>query len=332
MSLSGQLINICARRLKCKDGQGDIEFWNEISMLSTLKHRNIVSLVGFCEENDEKILVYEYLVHRSLDRHLSGPNLTWFQRLKICLGVAHGLSYIHYDVVHCDVNSSKIYLDKDWEPKISGFELSTKYPQSWRHRLLSSQSFDNRKMTPKYDVYCYGVLLFEVLYAVKPTKTQRQGVINPELREQMDRQSLTFLTNIIDKCLSEHPVQRPTMDQVVKELEDVFELQWKHENLEHSTAADKDHEGTSSGLLKWERPMIPLSEIKAATNNFDEAHFIAGGGFGLVYKGELNVFGLPISSSIEGELQKERTKTSVAIKCIKNRQDMASKKGFLTEA
>ncbi|XP_076895132.1 uncharacterized protein LOC143547637 [Bidens hawaiensis] len=77
--------------------------------------------------------------------------------------------------------------------------------------------------------------------------------------------------------------------------------------------------------------MIPLSEIKAATNGFDEAHFVAGGGFGLVYKGELNVLGIPISSSIEGELQKERTKRSVAIKCIKNRQDVASKQGFLTE-
>ncbi|XP_076956654.1 putative serine/threonine-protein kinase PBL12 [Bidens hawaiensis] len=143
-------------------------------------------------------------------------------------------------------------------------------------------------MTPKYDVYCFGVLLFEVLYMVKPMKTQRQGIINPKLREQMDRQSLTFLTKIIDKCLNEHPVQRPTMDQVVKELEGVFELQWKHENHEHSTAADKD-EVTSSYLLKLERLKIPLSEIKEATNGFDEAHFVAGGGFGLVYKGELDL-------------------------------------------
>ncbi|XP_076895128.1 receptor like protein kinase S.2-like [Bidens hawaiensis] len=248
---SGDLIDICARRLKWKDGRGDVKFWTEISMLSSLNHKNIISLIGLCYEDDEKIIVYEFAVHGSLDGHLRGPNLTWFQRLKICLGVAHGLSYIHYDVVHCDINSSKIFLDKDWDPKISGFELSTKYPQSWRHRILSSLSFDNTTMTPKYDVYCFGVLLFEVLYAEKPMKTQRQGIINPKLQEQMDRQSLTFLTNIIDKCLSEHPVQRPTMDQVVKELEDVFELQWKHENLEHSTSADKDHEGTSSGLLKY---------------------------------------------------------------------------------
>ncbi|XP_076940426.1 putative receptor-like protein kinase At5g59700 [Bidens hawaiensis] len=329
MLRSGQLIDICARRFKPGFGQGDTEFRTKISIHSSLEHKNIISFIGFCDEYDAKILIYEHAVNGSLDQHLSDPDFRWFQRLKICLGVARGLSAIHYDVVHCNINSSKILLDKDLEPKISGFKHSTKYPRSWRHHLLSSHSFDNTNMTPKYDVYCFGVLLFEVLYMVKPMKTQRQGIINPKLREQMDRQSLTFLTKIIDKCLNEHPVQRPTMDQVVKELEGVFELQWKHENHEHSTAADKD-EVTSSYLLKLERLKIPLSEIKEATNGFDEAHFVAGGGFGLVYKGELDLLGIQNSPSVEGE-QKKQSKTPVAIKCIKNRQDVASKEGFLTE-
>uniref|UniRef100_A0A251TEE7 Putative receptor-like tyrosine-protein kinase kin-15 n=1 Tax=Helianthus annuus TaxID=4232 RepID=A0A251TEE7_HELAN len=250
---SGQLIDIYARRLDDEYGQGDNQFWTEISMLSSLQHENIITLFGFSDEDDEKIIIYEHAIHGSLDQHLSDPNLTWFQRLKICLGVARGLSYIHYDVIHCDIDSSKIVLDKDWEPKIFGFEHSTKYPQSWRHRLLFSHNFYNPNMTPKYDVYCFGVLLFEILYGKKPMKTEDgvkvelDDIINPKLRKQMDRQSLGDFKKIVYNCLSEYPVQRPTMDDIVKKLEDVWELQCQHENIEHSPSTD---EGTSSNLLK----------------------------------------------------------------------------------
>ncbi|MFS7990837.1 putative protein kinase RLK-Pelle-CrRLK1L-1 family [Helianthus anomalus] len=237
MLRSGQITDVCARRFNCKYGHGDIEFQTEITMISSLEHKNIVSFIGFCDEDNEKIIVYEHSVHGCLDQHLSGPNLTWFQRLKICLGVAHGLSYMHYDVIHCDINSSKIFLDKDWESKISGFELSTKYPQSWKHRLLFSSSFENTNITPKYDVYSFGALLFEVLYGMKPVKTEHgvkeepEDSINPNLRNQMNGQSLTEFIRITYMCLHEHPMQRPTMGQIVKELEDVLELQSKHENL-----------------------------------------------------------------------------------------------------
>ncbi|KAJ0876721.1 putative protein kinase RLK-Pelle-LRR-I-1 family [Helianthus annuus] len=323
---SEQFINICARRLNHKYGQEDIEFQTKISMLSSLEHKNIIPFLGFCNEDNEKIIVYEHAVRGSLDQHLNGPNLTWFQRLKICLDVARVLSSIHYDVVHCDINSSNIFLDKDWEPKIFGFEHSTKYPQSWRHRLLFSHHSNNTYMTPKYDVYCFGVLLFEVLYGIKPVKTQHcvkveHGIINPKLWKQMDRQSLTRFTKIIDNCLNEDPVQRPTMDQIVKELDDVFELQWKHENLEHSTDADADEDDP----MKMEWLKIPLSDIREATNGFDKEHFVASGGYGSVYQGELDVL------AIEGEGPKIRTRRKVAIKCINNRQDEASKQGFLTE-
>ncbi|KAL8201795.1 hypothetical protein R6Q57_010942 [Mikania cordata] len=332
---SGNLMNVAIRRFDCKYGKGD-ELQMEISMLKSLKHKYIASVFKRFDENNEKIIIYEQSFHGTLYQHLSDPTLTWTQRLQICLGVAHALDYIHYDVIHCDISSSKIFLDKDWEPKIYGFELSTTYPQSLRHRLLFSHYFDTSNMTPKYDVYSFGVLLFEVLCGKKPMITNEgvqeevDQIIDPKLRKQMDSQSLALFTNIANNCLNQYLVQRPTMDQIVKELEDVFELQLKHANLEHSIAADA---GTPSNNVKMEFLKISLSEIRLATNDFDESYSIGCGGYGVVYKAILDVLDIQSLSSMEGKHKDELPKISktVAIKRIFNRADEQGKQGFLTE-
>ncbi|KAM0038405.1 putative protein kinase RLK-Pelle-CR4L family [Helianthus debilis subsp. tardiflorus] len=246
-------MNFRVRRLDCTYGLGD-ELQTEISTLKSLKHNNITSILGHYDENNEKIIIYEQAFHGTLDQHLSDPNLKWSLRLQICLGVARALNYIHYDIIHCDINSSKIFLNKDWQPKLYGFELSTKYPQSWRHRLLYSRYFNINNITPKYDVYSFGVLLLEVLCGRKSIITndgieeELDEIIDPNLRKQMDIHSLALFKNIVNKCFNQQLMQRPTMDQIVKDLEEVLELQWKHSNpKEHSRDAD---EGTSSHNLR----------------------------------------------------------------------------------
>lgn len=155
-------------------------FWTEVSMLSSLKHKNLVSLIGFYEDVANKIIIYKKEANRSLKKCLSDQTLTWMQRLKICIGVAKALSYIHYDpgrdfsVIHCNVRSSNILLDDKWEPKLSGFELSLKNTVARRHRLLLTRDIaKNVYMDPKYektggvthksDVFSFGVVLLEVL-------------------------------------------------------------------------------------------------------------------------------------------------------------------------
>ncbi|KAD7477840.1 hypothetical protein E3N88_00976 [Mikania micrantha] len=331
----GNSMNVAIRRFDCKYGKGE-ELQMEISMLNSLKHKNIASVFMHFDEKNEKIIIYEQSFHGTLYQHLSDPTLTWSQRLQICLGVAHALDYIHYDVIHCDVSSSKIFLDKDWEPKIYGFELSTTYPQSLRHRLLFSRYFDTNNMTPKYDVYSFGVLLLEVLCGRKPIITNEgvqeelDQIIDSELRKQMDAQSLALFTNIANNCLKEHLVQRPTMDQIVKELESMLERQSKHANLEHSIAADA---GTPSNIVEIAFLEISLSEIRLATNDFDEACYVGCGGYGAVYKAILDVIDIQSLSSMEGKSKDGLPKISktVAIKRLFSRADEQGKQGFSTE-
>ncbi|KAI3796910.1 hypothetical protein L1987_39597 [Smallanthus sonchifolius] len=327
------LMNVAIRRFDCKYGKGD-DLQMEISMLKTLKHNNIASMFRRYDENNEKIIIYKQAFHGTLHQHLSDPSLTWSQRLQICLGVAHALSYIHYDVIHCDIRSSKIFLDKDWEPKIYGFELSTKYPQSWTHRVLFASYFDTNNVTPTYDVYCFGVLLFEVLCGRKPLITNEgveeelDKIIDPKLRKQIDTESLALFTNIAHNCLKQQLVHRPTMDHIVKQLEEVLELQCKHANLEPSIAAE---EGTSSNSLKILK--IPLSEIKLATNDFDDSYYVGCGGYGIVYKAKLDVLDIQNLSWMDGKCEGELPKITktVAIKRIYSRTDEQGKQGFLTE-
>ncbi|KAI7750130.1 hypothetical protein M8C21_010215 [Ambrosia artemisiifolia] len=339
LKLRGQSIDIVARRLEGIYGQGEIELWTEISMLSSLKHKNLVSIIGFCYENDEKIIIYEHAGHGCLDQHLSDPALTWSQRLQICIGVAHALTYIHYDVVHGDIRSSNILIDKDWEAKVFGFGLSTKYPENWEHRFLFCHYFETSAyrdpvytntlgMTPKYDVYSFGVLLYNVLCGGKPlaidygVKGTLDDMIDPHLRKQIDTQCLTIFLKIAYSCLNRHCVQRPSMDDIVKALENVLELQRKPENLENSTHAD---EAISSNILtkeNIERLKIPLSDIRSATNNFHHTSCIGSGGFGMVYKAELDHLDIQNISSSDWENNKElpKKRSVVAIKRIFNQE------------
>nr|XP_043630393.1 probable receptor-like protein kinase At5g59700 [Erigeron canadensis] len=108
---------VAIKRLDRKFGQGDPEFWREIMMLSRYSHENLISLLGFCDEAGEKVIVYELASNGSLDCYLSSPDIMWEQRIKICLGAAQGLSYLHDDkgtqqrVIHRDVKSSNILME-----------------------------------------------------------------------------------------------------------------------------------------------------------------------------------------------------------------------------
>ncbi|GKD80445.1 kinase-like domain, phloem protein 2-like protein [Tanacetum coccineum] len=262
-----KLINISARRIKTERKQAEQEFWMEISMLSSLKHKNLVSLVGFCDENDVKVIINMNETRGWLDSYLSDPmSLTWVRRLEICVGLAHALSYIHHDetrdfsVIHRSIRSGTIQLNDEWEPKLSNFECSMKIEASQRHHSFHTDTLEytdgyadptyleTKNVNHKSDIYSYGIVLCEVLccrrsviddqvnkylapLAITHYKEKKLNeIIDWDLWQQMDSQSLDIFAEIAYDCLNEERSQRPNTYEIVTRLEKALELQLEHQN------------------------------------------------------------------------------------------------------
>lgn len=267
----GVINTVAVKRLNRASRQGAKEFWTEIEMHSNFRHSHLVSLIGYCDEKEEMILVYEYMPHGTLSDHLyknyrnglvvSQP-LSWERRLKICIGVARGLDYLHTGtglqqrVIHRDVKSSNILLDHHWEAKVSDFGLSTIGPanQSCSHvstnvkgtfGYIDPEYFLTHRLTRKSDVYAFGVVLFEVLCGRRAVDMRideeqqalaryahrciQEGtidqIIDSTLRGQISKDCLKVFVEIGDQCLHYQHHIRPTMADVIAKLEFAMDLQ-----------------------------------------------------------------------------------------------------------
>ncbi|KAJ9558546.1 hypothetical protein OSB04_013160 [Centaurea solstitialis] len=179
-----QNLRVAVKQLDLTGFQGSKEFYTEILMLSQYRHMNIVTLIGFCDDGKEMILVYEYASNGSLDTYLSDPSklgqLSWETRLHICVGAASALDHLHnhvstnHRVVHRDIKSANILLDENWNAKLSDFGLSKICLANQQntfvvtnlagtHGYCDPQYEKTGILTKESDVYSLGVVLFEVL-------------------------------------------------------------------------------------------------------------------------------------------------------------------------
>ncbi|PWA66962.1 serine-threonine/tyrosine-protein kinase catalytic domain-containing protein [Artemisia annua] len=186
LSIDGKDTTVAVKRLNEQFGQGLKEFLTEIQLLSGQQHPNLISLVGYCDEGKEKIIVYEYAARGSLDRYIRRnrdatlTTLTWLERLKICADAARGLDHLHNHIgghrtiIHRDIKSSNILIDENWVAKISDLGLSKLSVTGFGMSDIVSNGVGTRGycepeyytsgvVTKKSDVYSFGIVLFEVL-------------------------------------------------------------------------------------------------------------------------------------------------------------------------
>ncbi|KAJ7002230.1 leucine-rich repeat receptor-like protein kinase [Populus alba x Populus x berolinensis] len=269
---TGQLIAI----KRCRQGsvQGGHEFNAEIEVLSRVHHKNVVNLVGFRFERGEQMLIYEFVRNGSLRDSLSGSSgiwLDWRRRLKVALGAARGLAYLHElvnpRIIHRDVKSANILLDECLNAKVADFGLSK--PMDNSELILASTQVKGTMgyidpeyqktllLTEKSDVYGFGVVLLELVSGRKPI--ERGKYLVAEVSSSLDRkEDLYNLHELLDpsigldtkprgldkmvdlamKCVQEKGRDRPTMGEVVKEVENILHLAGLNPNAEAESTSE----------------------------------------------------------------------------------------------
>ncbi|XP_015577706.1 LRR receptor-like serine/threonine-protein kinase FEI 2 [Ricinus communis] len=233
----------------------DQGFERELEILGSIKHINLVNLRGYCRLPMSKLLIYDYLAMGSLDDilHERGQEqpLNWSARLRIALGSARGLAYLHHDcspkIVHRDIKSSNILLDENFEPHVSDFGLAKLLVDEEAHvttvvagtfGYLAPEYLQSGRATEKSDVYSFGVLLLELVTGKRPTDPAfvKRGLnvvgwMNTLLRENLledvvdkrcsdaDLESVEAILEIAARCTDANPDDRPTMNQALQLLE-----------------------------------------------------------------------------------------------------------------
>ncbi|KAL0550633.1 hypothetical protein IC582_015155 [Cucumis melo] len=260
-SNSGMVVAI--KKLNAESVQGFQEWQAEVNFLGRLSHPNLVKLLGFCWEDEELLLVYEFMPRGSLENHLFGRRssiepLSWERRLKIAIGAARGLAFLHSsekEVIYRDFKASNILLDLNYNSKISDFGLARLGPAGEDSHVTTRIMGTYGYVAPEYvstghlyvksDVYGFGVVLLEIMTGLRAhdmnrTTEQRnlvdwakpflvkkkriKNLMDAKIEGQYSSKAAMRVGDLTLKCLETDPRKRPSMQEVLEELEHIEEL------------------------------------------------------------------------------------------------------------
>ncbi|KAL6226455.1 hypothetical protein ACLB2K_000417 [Fragaria x ananassa] len=250
---------VAVKQLKAGSGQGEREFQAEVEIISRVHHRHLVSLVGYCMTGSERLLVYEFVPNNTMEFHLHGkgrPTMDWPTRLKIALGSAKGLAYLHEDchpkIIHRDIKAANILLDFKFECKVADFGLAKLSSDLNTHvstrvmgtfGYLAPEYASSGKLTDKSDVFSYGVMLLELVTGRRPVDASQtymddslvewarplltralesddfDELVDPRLRNSYDHNEMARMVACAAACVRHSARRRPRMSQVVRALE-----------------------------------------------------------------------------------------------------------------
>ncbi|XP_062001829.1 wall-associated receptor kinase-like 14 [Rosa rugosa] len=265
---AGKLHNddwVAIKKIKYRDSNSIDQVMNEIKLLSSVSHPNLVRLLGCCIEGGEQILVYEYMPNGTLSQHLQrerGEGLPWTIRLTIASETANAIAYLHSEmnppIYHRDIKSSNILLDFNYKSKVADFGLSrlgmtelsciSTAPQG-TPGYVDPQYHQNFHLSDRSDVYSFGVVLVEIITAMKVVDFARpqteinlaalaidrigkgclDEIVDPFLEPNRDAWTLYSINKVAElafRCLAFHSDMRPSMTEVAEELEYVRRSGW----------------------------------------------------------------------------------------------------------
>lgn len=284
---------IAVKTMADSSSHGTKQFVTEVALLSRIHHRNLVPLIGYCEEEHQRMLVYEYMHNGTLRDHIHGSDnqkhLDWLARLRIAEDSAKGLEYLHTgcnpSIIHRDVKTSNILLDINMRAKVSDFGLSRQAEEDLTHvssvargtvGYLDPEYYANQQLTEKSDVYSFGVVLLELISGRKPVSTEEYGsdwsivhwarslirkgdvisIIDPSLAGTVKVESVWRIAEIAIQCVEQHSSMRPRMQEIILAIQDATKIEKGTDKLDSSgsTRAQSSRKTLLTSFLDIQSP------------------------------------------------------------------------------
>ncbi|KAK8917091.1 Proline-rich receptor-like protein kinase PERK9 [Platanthera zijinensis] len=255
---------VAVKQLKIGGGQGEREFKAEVEIISRVHHRHLVSLVGYCIEENQRLLVYDFVPNDTLHYHLHGqgnPVMDWEGRVRVAAGAARGIAYLHEDchprIIHRDIKSSNILLDNNFEAQVSDFGLARLAMDAWTHvttrvmgtfGYLAPEYASTGKLTEKSDVFSFGVVLLELITGRKPVDSSQPlgdeslvewarpllanglesgdfgAFTDPRLENNYKMKEMFRMIEAAAACIRHSASLRPRMSLVVRALDSLADI------------------------------------------------------------------------------------------------------------